>query len=94
MSNAETGQITAEAAGLYERFFVPALFAQWPPELLRAAAVGPGQLVLDVGCGTGVLARAAGAVVGPAGPGCSGRVDASVSPPGRRSTPAPGAPPW
>src|SRR5690606_24314823 len=51
----------------YERFFVPALFGQWPPQLLRLAAVAPGQSVLDVGCGTGVLARAADEAVGPGG---------------------------
>lgn len=67
MTNAMSGQISGEAARLYERFFVPALFGQWPPELLRTAAVGPGQVVLDVGCGTGVLARAAAAAVGPGG---------------------------
>lgn len=67
MSDAATGQITAEAATLYEDFFVPALFVQWPPTLLRLAGVAPGESVLDVGCGTGVLARAAAGLVGSAG---------------------------
>jgi ubiquinone/menaquinone biosynthesis C-methylase UbiE len=67
MTDATSGQVSAEAARLYERFFVPALFDQWPPKLLRTAAVGPGQSVLDVGCGTGVLARAVAGCVGPAG---------------------------
>jgi SAM-dependent methyltransferase len=67
MDDATTGQVTAEAADLYERFFVPALFGQWPPRLLDLAGVGPGDDVLDVGCGTGVLARAAVTRVGAAG---------------------------
>ncbi|MEQ6903440.1 methyltransferase domain-containing protein [Nocardioides sp. YIM 152588] len=65
--DATTGQLTAEAAELYERFFVPALFDQWPGRLLDLAGVGPGDRVLDVACGTGVVARAARARVGAAG---------------------------
>jgi SAM-dependent methyltransferase len=38
---------------------VPALFAEWAPHLVEAAGVAPGQAVLDVACGTGVVARAA-----------------------------------
>lgn len=67
MSDALTGQVTSEAAELYERFFVPALFAQWPSRLLELASVERGDDVLDVACGTGVLARAAKAEVGPTG---------------------------
>jgi SAM-dependent methyltransferase len=71
MSEARTGQVSTAAAELYERFFVPALFGQWPARLLDRAGVRVGDTVLDLGCGTGVLARAAlgrlgatGAVVG------------------------------
>jgi len=67
MSDAMTGQITAEAAELYEEFFVPALFAQWPNRLFDLAGLGAGDDVLDVACGTGVLARAAQSRVTPAG---------------------------
>lgn len=62
------GQVAAGAAEVYESFFVPALFAQWPPHLAGAANVCPEDRVLDVACGTGVLARyLAARVVGPAG---------------------------
>jgi SAM-dependent methyltransferase len=55
----ETYQLSAEAAEAYEARFVPALFAEWAPRLVEAAGVAPGQAVLDVACGTGVVARAA-----------------------------------
>jgi ubiquinone/menaquinone biosynthesis C-methylase UbiE len=66
-SDAASGQVTATAAEVYDEFFVPALFGQWTEPVLDAARVGAGDRVLDVGCGTGVLARAAAARVGRAG---------------------------
>lgn len=41
----------------YEKLFVPALFAPWTGHLIRAARIRHGEHVLDVACGTGVLAR-------------------------------------
>jgi hypothetical protein len=46
---------------------VPAIFAEWGPRLVTAAGVRSGDRVLDVACGTGVVARAAAARVGPGG---------------------------
>jgi SAM-dependent methyltransferase len=50
----------------YERFLVPALFAECADRLVAAAAPAAGDRVLDVACGTGVVARraAAGADLG------------------------------
>jgi ubiquinone/menaquinone biosynthesis C-methylase UbiE len=59
MTDAERGRVIQSAAEVYEDFFVPALFGQWPDRVLDAAAVGVGDRLLDVGCGTGILARAA-----------------------------------
>lgn len=67
MTKASQGQVTASAAEIYEEFFLPALFQSWPPRLIAAADVKPGQRVLDVACGTGVLARALADRVHPGG---------------------------
>jgi ubiquinone/menaquinone biosynthesis C-methylase UbiE len=53
----DTGQISTEAAEVYDRLFVPALFGQFAPLVAEAAGAEPGLRTLDVPCGTGVLAR-------------------------------------
>lgn len=55
----ETFQISLDAAEIYEKKFVPALFGEWAPHLIDIAGVAPGHSVLDVACGTGAVARAA-----------------------------------
>ena len=57
MTDNPTGQVTASAADYYEQNFVPALFGSRTQALLDVAGVSAGHSVLDVGCGTGVLAR-------------------------------------
>lgn len=41
----------------YERYMVPGLFAPWASHLVQAANPQPGEDVLDVACGTGIVAR-------------------------------------
>lgn len=67
MTQSERGQVAGSAAEVYEEFFVPALFGPWPRIVLDEAEVGSGHRVLDVACGTGVLARQARARVGQTG---------------------------
>lgn len=51
----------------YERDLVPELFEPWARDLVDLAAPRPGERILDVACGTGVVARAAAPRVGPSG---------------------------
>jgi ubiquinone/menaquinone biosynthesis C-methylase UbiE len=51
----------------YERYFVPAIGAPLAADLVELAGLQPGERVLDVACGTGVVARLAAERVGPSG---------------------------
>ena len=49
---------TRGMAETYERVLVPTIFAPWAQEILeRARPIGPSDRVLDLGCGTGIVAR-------------------------------------
>jgi ubiquinone/menaquinone biosynthesis C-methylase UbiE len=66
----ETQEETAPALSpeqIYERFSVPALFAPAAERLLEVAGPQPGERVLDVGTGTGIVARLAAPRVLPDG---------------------------
>jgi len=54
-------------AEAYERLLVPAIFEPWSRRVADAAGIGAGQRVLDVACGTGVLARTVVRRVAPEG---------------------------
>lgn len=59
MAEPEGWQVSTDAAEVYESCFVPAIFGAWASPVAEAAEIATGQKVLDVACGTGVLAREA-----------------------------------
>ena len=56
-----------DAGALYERYMVPAIFGSWAEDLVHAGRCKHGDRVLDVACGTGVVARCAIQRVGRSG---------------------------
>lgn len=63
----ERWQLEGSATEIYGEHLVPAIFGPWAPVVVEAARLMPGERVLDVACGTGVVARAAAVAVGPTG---------------------------
>jgi ubiquinone/menaquinone biosynthesis C-methylase UbiE len=63
----ETTAPVRSPAQVYDEFFVPALFQPWARVVMDAAAIERDQCVLDVACGTGVLACATAERVGSGG---------------------------
>ena len=67
MSKHSSGQLVNNAAEFYDSRFVPSLFAPWAPLVTAAANLQPDSKVLDVACGTGVVAKHALSEIGPQG---------------------------
>ena len=67
LMNERVSEELVEAGRGYESLFVPALFAAWTKHLVDGAGIREGSRVLDVACGTGVLARSALAGAGRVG---------------------------
>jgi ubiquinone/menaquinone biosynthesis C-methylase UbiE len=67
MSDPGQWQVAGNAAETYERALVPAVFAAWAPLVVALADPRPGERVLDVACGTGVVTRLVAQQVGRTG---------------------------
>jgi ubiquinone/menaquinone biosynthesis C-methylase UbiE len=55
----EPWQLAGSSAELYERYLVPSITALWANDLVSRADPRSGDRVLDVACGTGIVARTA-----------------------------------
>lgn len=72
----------------YQRYFVPAIGAPLAGDLIEAAALRPGERVLDVACGTGVATRLAAERVGASGTVAGLDINPGMLAVARSSTPA------
>ena len=52
-------QLEGSAPELYQRYLVPAITTKWAEDLVNRAQPRADEAVLDVACGTGVVARLA-----------------------------------
>jgi ubiquinone/menaquinone biosynthesis C-methylase UbiE len=59
--------LSGTSSDAYEELLVPAIFDRWARSLVQRADPRPGERVLDLACGTGVVARTAVAQVAPHG---------------------------
>jgi ubiquinone/menaquinone biosynthesis C-methylase UbiE len=60
-------QLDEAGARAYERNLVPRFFDPFAADLLESLDLQPGQHLLDVACGTGIVARHAASLLAPAG---------------------------
>ena len=67
MSGKSGWQLTESGPEAYEQFLVPSIFTPWAERLVEHANLQEGDRVLDVGCGTGIVARRAAAHIGEQG---------------------------
>ena len=67
MPEREQWQLSGDAAELYERYPVRYILGPWAQALVARAGLKHDESVLDVACGTGVIACLAAHTVGPTG---------------------------
>jgi ubiquinone/menaquinone biosynthesis C-methylase UbiE len=88
----EAWQLRGSAPELFERYLVPAVTAPWAADLVAVADPRLGTRVLDVACGTGIVARLAAQRVGPTGQVVGLDLNPGMLAVARGLPPLPGAP--
>jgi ubiquinone/menaquinone biosynthesis C-methylase UbiE len=83
-------QVSGTGAQMYEKFST-LFMRQFVPDLLEAAALKPGERVLDLACGTGLVARHAAVEVGSTGRVTGLDINAGMLAVARALTPESGA---
>jgi ubiquinone/menaquinone biosynthesis C-methylase UbiE len=87
----ERWHLTGTGPDSYERYQVPSVFEPLARAFLQRVALRPGQRLLDLACGTGVVARLAAAVLGPSGSIVGVDLNQAMLEVARRHTPTGGA---
>ena len=88
MKRAPGDSYPGNAAENYEKYFVPAIGEPLARELVEAAALEPGESVLDVACGTGIVARLAATRLGAGSEIAGADLNPAMLEVARASTPA------
>ena len=83
-------QVSGTGAEMYERFATHYM-GQWAPDLVEVAALRPAERVLDLACGTGLVARLAADRIGSAGRVTGLDINAGMLAVARAMPPVPGA---
>lgn len=83
-------QVSGSGAEMYEKYATQYM-GQWAPDLVEVAVLQPGERVLDLACGTGLVARHAAARVGAAGQVTGLDINAGMLAVARAMPPEPGA---
>jgi ubiquinone/menaquinone biosynthesis C-methylase UbiE len=60
-------QLCGDGPEAYEKYIVPAFSGAWAQDLVNRAALKNGDKILDIGCGTGIVARQAFKILGKSG---------------------------
>jgi ubiquinone/menaquinone biosynthesis C-methylase UbiE len=91
MTRHERWQMAGNAPESYEHHMVPTFFKPWAKELLTRATLQRGERILDVACGTGIVARLAAEQFGSSGYVMGVDLNAGMLEVARAQTPTSGA---
>lgn len=85
-------QLAHDAAAMYEHVVVPTILGPFARILVDWSQLQPGEVLRDVGCGTGAVSRYAAPVLGPTGRVIATDINAGMLAVAQALPPVPGAP--